>query len=116
MKYNHLISGLNDETGELAAALTEKYLYSAEMGNLQSMTPGMTDVIFCQWLSDDSSVSICFFDTDVHGPVLQGILPRYSHFSFKVQPQYLLVLIRVWRKKQPLERILPATSSPYASR
>jgi NTP pyrophosphatase (non-canonical NTP hydrolase) len=48
MKFTNLILGLTDETGELATALTEKYLSSAEMGNLQSMTPGMTDVIFSQ--------------------------------------------------------------------
>lgn len=37
---------IDDETGELAAALTEKYLADAEMGNFTSMTPGLTDVSY----------------------------------------------------------------------
>ena len=38
------MADISDETGELAAALTEKYLGNAELGNFASMTPGLTDV------------------------------------------------------------------------
>lgn len=37
-------SVIEDESGELAAQLTEKYLGDAELGNFTSMTPGLTDV------------------------------------------------------------------------
>lgn len=44
----HYLSSIDieDETGELAANLTEKYLAGAELGNFTSMTPGLTDVSF----------------------------------------------------------------------
>nr|CAH0102948.1 unnamed protein product [Daphnia galeata] len=35
---------IEDESGELAVQLTEKYLGDAEMGNFTSMTPGLTDL------------------------------------------------------------------------
>jgi hypothetical protein len=35
---------IEDESGELAAQLTEKHLGDAELGNFTSMTPGLTDV------------------------------------------------------------------------
>ncbi len=38
------IPGIADESGELAASLQEKYLVGAEMGNFESMGPGLTDV------------------------------------------------------------------------
>ena len=38
------IPGIADESGELAASLQEKYLIGAEMGNFESMGPGLTDV------------------------------------------------------------------------
>ncbi len=37
-------TGLTDESGELAAALTAKYLANAELGNFASMAPGLIDV------------------------------------------------------------------------
>ena len=37
-------TGIVDETGEIAAALTQKYLADAELGNFDSMAPGCTDV------------------------------------------------------------------------
>ncbi|KAK4035777.1 hypothetical protein OUZ56_027860 [Daphnia magna] len=36
---------IDDPTGELATQLTEKYLGTAEMGNLTSMTPGLVDML-----------------------------------------------------------------------
>jgi len=36
--------GLTDESGELAAALTAKYLANAELGNFASMAPGLIDM------------------------------------------------------------------------
>jgi hypothetical protein len=39
-----LITGISDETGELAASLTAKYLANAELGNFESMAPGLIDV------------------------------------------------------------------------
>ena len=38
------ILGIDDPTGEIAAEMTDKYLGYADMGNLTSMTPGLTDV------------------------------------------------------------------------
>ena len=43
---NDIVTDIADETGELAAALTEQYLGYAEMGNFESMEPGMVDVSF----------------------------------------------------------------------
>ena len=36
--------GVADPDGEIALSMTEKYLGYAEMGNFQSMIPGLTDV------------------------------------------------------------------------
>lgn len=38
------LAGIPDPTGAVAANMTQTYLSGAEMGNFESMTPGLTDV------------------------------------------------------------------------
>ena len=86
----------------MAAALEAKYFVGAEMGNFESMTPGLIDVTSSLNSPSDLVWSNLIF-TDVLRSILQRFMPPNGCNPFEIQSERLLVFVQVRGRCQSLD-------------